>query len=415
VLSAHPKGLFDAMKKYPESWNHERKVRYLIPWGSQARTLKAYEGISMPGFLKKGRGCRVTDLDGNEFIDFKAANGALLLGYSHPSVIDEVHRTIKDGILFSLPSELELSVAEKLVRLCDVERMVRFLKTGASANMAAIRVARAYTGRTRVMLTGYHGWYDSFFSHYSHEKEYGIPYSENYLRVPYGDQNALKQAFNKEGKAIAAVLLTPWEGGDNSSFAHLAANLCREHGALTIFDEVTTFLRFFPGPLCDQLGLSADFIVVGKTMASGFPLAALLGRKELMFLLEAGTLWFGETCGGERASLAAASATLDILIGGHYYSHSAEMGKRFSQGLKRMILSNDYPVFIDSFYPQVIELYVKREDGQMDMKSQKKLWMELIENRVLPSRFLHIMNSMEKEDIDEALDIFEKSFDKVFL
>lgn len=300
---------------HPRSAALLERARRVIP--SMTQTLSKgpsqfVRGIS-PTYLERGRGCRVWDVDGHEYIDWIMALGPMLLGYADPDVDAAVARQLRDGPTFSLMHPLEVEVAELLTSVIPSAEMVRFLKTGSGGNSAAVRIARAYTGRDVIATAGYHGWHD--WSAGTLPLRRGVPQGvrEDVAEFEYNDLESLRRCFERHPDQIAAVIMEPmclqWPRDD---FLHLAQALAHEHEALFILDEVITGFRLALGGAQEYFGISPDLSVFGKGMANGFPLAAVVGRREVMSVLDDGA-FVSLTHGGETLSLAAAKTTIEKL------------------------------------------------------------------------------------------------------
>jgi glutamate-1-semialdehyde 2,1-aminomutase len=288
------------------------RARRLIPGGTQtlAKGPGQYVRGVAPKYLRRGRGCRVTDVDGNEFLDFTMAVGPVSLGYAHPEVDAAIRAQLEDGITFSMMHPLEVEVAELVHALVPGADGVRFSKTGADVTSAAVRLARAFTGRSKLLCCGYHGWHDWYIA--TTDRQRGVPpaVAELTHTVGYNDLASVEAALDDD---TACVILEPtvFEAPRPGYLAELQ-RLCRARGALLIFDEMWTGFRCALGGAQERFGITADLACFSKAIANGMPLAVLTGRADVMRLLDRDVFFF-TTFGGEALSLAAARATLDIL------------------------------------------------------------------------------------------------------
>ena len=260
-----------------------------------------------PKYLARGVGSHVFDVDGNEFIDYQMGVGPLSLGYAYPRVDDAIRAQLGSGITFSLMHPLEVEVAELVEEVVPCAESVRFSKTGCDVTTAAVRLARAFTGREKVLCCGYHGWHDWYIG--VTDRAAGIPQSVKDLTYtfPYNDLPALEEALDEE---TACVILEPttFEAPREGFLEGLAA-ACRRAGALLIFDEMWTGFRLALGGAQEFFGVTPDLACFSKAVANGMPLSILAGRKDVMSLLEQDVFFF-TTFGGEALSLAAAKATI---------------------------------------------------------------------------------------------------------
>ena len=310
-----------------------------IPLGSQtfskSRTQYPF-GVS-PYFITHGRGSRVWDADGNEYIDFINGLAAITLGYNDPDVNAAVAAQLNKGVIFSLPHPIEMEVAERIVGLVPCADMVRFGKNGSDATSGAIRLARAHTGRDRVAVCGYHGWQDWYIG--STARHRGVPLAVRELThtFPYNDPEALDKLLAEHPGEFAAVILEPMNVAEpKPGYLAEVARLTRAHGALLVFDETITGFRYSPGGAQEYFGVTPDLATFGKGLANGFPVSAVAGRRDLMKLME--EIFFSFTFGGETLSLAASAATLDKLTRSDVCGHLARLGRRLMDGVDALVL-----------------------------------------------------------------------------
>jgi glutamate-1-semialdehyde 2,1-aminomutase len=305
----------DGLRPLPPIENSDRlyqRAERLIPAGTQTLAKGPSQHVRgvAPKYLRKGRGARVVDVDGNEFLDFNMAIGPLSLGYAHPEVDAAIRAQLDDGITFSLMHPLEVEVAELLAKTVPGANMVRFSKTGADVTSAAIRLARAFTGRPKVLTCGYHGWHDWYIA--TTDRQRGVPPEVATLShtFAYNDIASVEAALDHE---TACVILEPMVFEEpKPGFLEDLLRLCHGRGALLIFDEMWTGFRCALGGAQERFGVTADLACFSKAIANGMPLAALTGRSDIMRLLDKDVFFF-TTFGGEALSLAAAKATIEIL------------------------------------------------------------------------------------------------------
>jgi glutamate-1-semialdehyde 2,1-aminomutase len=297
--------------RYKNSEAFLERALKLIPLGSQtfskSKTTLPF-GIS-PYFVDKGIGSKIWDIDGNEYIDFVSALCSITLGYQDKDVDSSVIAQMKNGVTFSLPHKLEMEVAELIVDMVPSAEMVRFAKNGTDATSGAIRLARAYTGRDKVAVCGYHGWQDWYIG--STTRDLGIPHSVKELtyRFEYNNVDSLKTILEKNPSEFSAVILEPMNVEyPRDNFLENVKELAHKHGALLIFDETITGFRFSNGGAQELFGVLPDLSTFGKGLANGYPLSALTGKKECMSLVE--DIFFSGTFSGETLSLAGAKTVL---------------------------------------------------------------------------------------------------------
>ncbi|MBT3931731.1 MAG: aminotransferase class III-fold pyridoxal phosphate-dependent enzyme [Rhodospirillaceae bacterium] len=287
-------------------------VDALVPLASQTFSKSRVilpEGKA-PLFASHGLGARVWDIDGNEYVDLVSALLAVSLGYCDPDVDLAVRRQATRGVSFSLASELEYELASTLTEIIPSAEAVRFGKNGTDATSAAVRVARAHTGRDEVVAMGYHGWQDWYIGTTTRNK--GVPAHTHAgtHRVAAGDLNQIEDILKARGNSIACVMLEPVFQTYEAGHEYLAAlkSLTESCGTLLVFDETVTGFRLALGGAQDYYGVVPDLSAFGKGMANGYPLSCLVGRSEIMS--EMREVFLSSTFGGEAVSLAAALATV---------------------------------------------------------------------------------------------------------
>jgi glutamate-1-semialdehyde aminotransferase len=319
-----------------------RRAEAAIPCGTQTLSKgpsQFVQGVS-PIFLQRGRGSHVWDVDGNEFVDFPMGLGPLILGYAHPAVEGAIRRQLEDGITFTLMHPLEVEVAERIIAMCPGVEAVRFGKSGSDALSAAVRVARARTGRDQVVVAGYHGWQDWYIG--STTRNVGVPPGVRAMTstFAFNDLVDLERALRERVGGVAAVVLEP-SGLDTPAegFLQGVVDLARKHGAISVFDEVITGFRLAPGGARQRYGVIPDLSCYGKALGNGMPISAVAGGWEVMRAFE--EVFFSMTHGGETLSLAAAGAVLDTLADGTVLARIDELGSRMRQGLQDLVTTHD--------------------------------------------------------------------------
>ena len=282
-----------------------------------------------PKYLKRGKGARVWDVDGNEFLDYNMAIGPLSLGYCYPRVDEAIIEQLKDGITFSMMHELEVVLAELIHEIIPNAEAIRISKTGADVTGAAIRVARAYTGRRKVLCCGYHGWHDWYISVTSRNS--GIPEEIKALSATfeYNDLDSVRQALDED---TACVILEPFVfEAPRDNFLQELKDLCEANGTLLIFDEMWTGFRIALGGAQEYFNVTPHLACYSKAFANGMPISLLTGKKEIMDLFKEEVFFF-TTFGGEALSLAAAVATIQEMREKNVAAYLAEKGRRLKDG-----------------------------------------------------------------------------------
>jgi len=325
-----------ANSRYRSSSQFLIQAEALIPLGSQtfSKSRTQYPvGIS-PLFMQKAKGCHTWDIDGNKYIDLVSSLASVTLGYQNPAVNSAVRRQLRKGTIFSLPGKLEYEVAEKIVNLVPSAETVRFGKNGSDATSAAIRIARAFTGRKIVAVCGYHGWQDWFIGSTSRNK--GVPNEISNLTKTFAFNNlaSLNDIFTSNPGDVAAVILEPMNSTwPIEGFLSEIRRMCSDNGTILIFDETITGFRFAKGGAQEFFRVVPDLTTLGKGLANGFPLSAVVGKREIMS--EMSEIFFSGTFGGELLSLAAANEVLRI------YQKEDIIGQLTASGELLSELTND--------------------------------------------------------------------------
>lgn len=294
-----------------------------------------------PVFTKSAKGPRFTDVDGQDYLDYLLGFGPIILGHADDGVIQAVAEQSQQGTIFSTAHERELAVAERVLSYFPWAGRIGFVLGGSAATSAAIRLARAYTGRDLVLRCGYHGWHD-----WTSPSPDGVPTSEraNALPFPYGDLTALKAQLEEHSAGVACVIVeTLQEGGSDAAYLQGCIDLAHEHGALCIFDEVKTGCRVAYGGISELYGLTPDLATYGKAWCNGFPAAFVVGREEILGDERCGNCWLAATFHCELASFAALDVVLDRLAAEDGLAHQHRLGERFIAGINQACAQHGVP------------------------------------------------------------------------
>lgn len=313
---------------------HYRRALKRLPLGV-ASTFR-YWGDDRTIYVDRGKGGRTWDIDGNEYVDYRLGYGPAILGYADDRVDEAARRGIGVGGVFALSTERELAVAERIAKMVPAAELVRFSNSGTEAVMAALRLARAHTGRDSYLLVegGYHGLFDAAlwmanledWDHTSNKDPEVISYSAGVPQtlkelahlVPMNDAQRLEDTFRRHGDTLAAMLIEPIQGNCCSIMAQveyvkLARELCDRHGVLLIIDEVKSGFRVGRGGIQGLMGVAPDITTFAKAMANGYPIAVVAGREQVMRTFGYGGAAHGGTYTAHSVSLAAAEECLRIL------------------------------------------------------------------------------------------------------
>jgi glutamate-1-semialdehyde 2,1-aminomutase len=336
-----------SMKRSQQLFN---RAQLVIPGGvnSPVRAFKAVGGV--PLFLQRGRGAQVWDADGNSYVDYVGSWGPLIAGHAHPEVVKAVERAAGRGLSFGAPTEAEVELAELLCRLMPSLQQVRLVSSGTEATMSAIRLARGYTGRSRIVkFEGcYHGHADGLLVKagsgaltLGQPSSAGVPAetAAHTVVLDYNDSFALDRLFEREGASIAAVIVEPVAGNMNlvapaAGFLERLRELCTQHGSVLIFDEVMTGFRVALGGAQARYGVSPDLTTLGKVIGGGMPLGAFGGRREIMQrVAPLGPVYQAGTLSGNPVAVAAGLATLKLVQAPGFFDRLSATARALCEGL----------------------------------------------------------------------------------
>jgi glutamate-1-semialdehyde 2,1-aminomutase len=369
---------------------YERALRPLIEGvNSPSRGAAVYS--SGPVVLERGCGSHVWDLDGNEYVDFMMSFGALIQGHAHPKIVDVVSQTIAEGSHFAAATPAELEAAERFCQMVPSAEAVRFANSGSEATMLALRLARAYTGRTRFLkFEGhYHGWYDPYcLNGHSHPSDQlgpkenptrfpdsaGIPESvfNEVVLAPWNDIETLETILRNHGHEVAAIITEPIMANmgcilPKDGYLQAVCDLAHKYGALIILDEVVTGFRYAPGGCQQRYGLKPDLSTFGKALAAGFPIGAVAGPRSILDRMRWGSdgmvLHYG-TFNGHRLTMRVIAANLDLLAANHgeVYKQLYAVGDAAIQGLQDIFQRRKVRAIVQGFGPMFQVYFTDRDE-----------------------------------------------------
>jgi glutamate-1-semialdehyde aminotransferase/NAD(P)-dependent dehydrogenase (short-subunit alcohol dehydrogenase family) len=381
------------------------RARGLIPAGTQTLAKgpgQHVDGVA-PKYLRRGKGARVWDVDGNEYLDMSMGVGPLVLGYCHPAVDDAIRRQLADGITFSLMHPLEVEVAERIRALVPSAEAVRFSKTGADVTSAAVRAARAFTGRPKVLCCGYHGWHDWHIG--VTDRAAGIPHAVRDLTstFEYNDLASLDRALDGD---VACVILEPMVFADpERGFLEGVRERCTRNGSLLVFDEMWTGFRLAPGGAQERFDVRPDLSTFSKAVANGMPLSVLTGRADVMAVFERDAFFF-TTFGGEALSLAAARTTLEELVARDVPAHLAAIGGQIREGYNRLARGLGMDHYTRCVGPGCRTLVTFDPQGGPPLELKSLVQQELIRRGVLWSGTHAVSYAHGPQDVARLLEVY---------
>ncbi len=353
------------------------RLRSVVPWGSSTCSKAAQFLPEEPGVIVRGNGCRVWDADGREYIDYRNALGPITLGYRYPAVDEAIRRQLESGIIFGHPHPLEGEVAELLCEVIPCAERARFLKTGGEAVAACIRLARCHTGRDHIIQIGYNGWLNSLASggrvrpgQVSRSAPPGVPQALSALHhgANWNDAAQVTQLFDALSGQVAAVVVAcdyriPEAG---RTFYPFLRDITTRNGAVLIYDEIVTGFRVALAGVQEYFGVTPDMAVFAKGIANGMPLAAYVGKAEVMDKLREAIV--SSTYGGETLSLAAAKVCVEEYRSKGVVDHLYAKGRRLVSGLNDLFARKGVPLYWAG-YPCCPEL-AAREGAAADLRDR---------------------------------------------
>jgi len=352
--------------------------------------VRAFRGVGgEPFFVNKAKGCTITDVDGREYIDFVGTWGPAILGHAPQVVIDAVTETAKNATSFGIPNPLEVEMAETICRMVPSVEKVRMTNSGTEAVMSAIRLARGFTGRDRIVkFEGcYHGHVDSLLVKagsgaltLGHPDSAGVPVSLASLTstVPFNDLPSLKTLFQEKGAEIACVILEPVPANaglylPEPGYLEAIQKICKEHGALLIFDEVMTGFRLAPGGAQEVFGITPDLTTLGKVIGGGLPVGAFGGSSEIMdHLAPLGPVYQAGTLSGNPLALAAGLAQLKEMERINGWKLLEELGSQMEESMQSVIKGQ--PLTFHRIGSMFCLYFTKNENGRpiLNLSDAKK-------------------------------------------
>jgi glutamate-1-semialdehyde 2,1-aminomutase len=393
---------------------HER-LEAIMPWGSSTCSKAPLYTPEEPSVIVRGDGCRVWDADGNEYIDFRNALGPVTLGYRFPEVDAAIRAQLDSGIIFGHPHPLECEAAERLCGVIPCAEQVRFLKTGGEAVAAAIRIARAYTGRDHVVHIGYNGWLNSLSAGgrilpgQTSAKVPGVPDSVSALHhaCAWNDLERLGQLYAEYPNGIAAVVVAADYANmaAGASFYPALRSLTRKHGSLLIFDEIVTGFRIAIGGVQQYFQVVPDLAVFSKGIANGMPLSAYAGSKEVMAAAGRGGAVITSTFGGETLSLAACLAAVRVYLERDVVGRLWSQGEKMWNGLNRIFRDTGLPLEVKGFAP--CPAFALAEGGTPALL--ERFFRAAYKHGVSLYNISYVNFSHRDEDIEEALSRLEQA------
>ena len=423
---------------------YEHGSKFLAGGVSSNFRYTGYGESPVPLYFVKGKGSRITDADGNVYIDYALANGPVILGHAPAVVLDKVKQTLSLGQLFAGQTEMESQLAEKLVKLVPCAELVRFASSGTEAIQAAIRLARAFTGKTKILkFEGhYHGWTDNVFvsvhpslrdagdemqpTSVAQSAGQSIRALDDIVTLPWNNVDLFEDMVRTRHRQIAGVVMEPINCNTGVMFPlpgylESVREITEKFNIVLIFDEVISGFRVALDGAQGLLGVTPDLAIFAKALAAGFPLAAIVGKKDIMELLHTSGVMHGGTYNANVMSVAAGLACIERLEanGGQAYQTMNEMGAKLMDGLEKISKQFNRPMSIQGlgpiFHPlfeEVGDVVNYRQFQALDTTVKNHFYAKLqsLGTRVTARGSWFLSTSHSTDDIGETLEQVENTW-----
>ena len=384
-----------------------------------------------PVFIKKADGCRITDEDDNVYIDYVGSWGPLILGHSHPEVVAALRDVAARGTSYGIPTRIEIEMARKVVEMVPSIEMVRMVNSGTEAAMSAVRLARGYTGRKKIIKFNgcYHGHADSLLvKSGSGLVTFGIPGTpgvpeeivQHTISLPYNDLDTVREVMGQAGKEVAAIIIEPVAANmgvvpPKAGYLEGLRRICTEYGSLLIFDEVITGFRVAPGGAQQFFGIRPDLTCLGKIIGGGLPVGAYGGKKEIMErVAPSGDVYQAGTLSGNPLAMSAGLSVLNVLSRGGIYEQIEKQNAYLCSGLEEAAGAAGVSVRLNRIASLGCGFFTKEpvfdleSAAKSDTKAYGVFFREMLKRGVYlaPSQFeaFFVSAAHEKEDIDRTIE-----------
>ncbi len=387
----------------------------IIPGGVLgARKPEDFINGEYPIFLDRGKGAKLIDVDGNEFIDFLCGYGPIILGYRENEVDEAVYKQIKEkGFCFTLTQKFQNELAKKLTQIVPCSEMSIFLKTGSDASTAAIRIARAHTKKLKVMRCGYHGWHD-----WCIEMKGGIPkkFYEDVYEFQYNKLDQLEELMTEHGNDTAAIIMTPFGHPNHKKmeipepgFLEGARKIADKYGSVLIYDEIRTCFRLAMGGAQELYGVTPDLTVLGKAMGNGYPISVVTGKKDVMMAAES-KLFISSTFFPNSEAFVAALKTIEIMERENVLENIWTKGKWFMEKIQETIDKYNVGAELTGVAPMFYITFKKDDTGAYKGK-RKDFYTQLIRKGFFFTPFHHAYISYRhtQEELELTLNAIDES------
>lgn len=394
------------------------------------------DGVADSIFINNAKGSHIWDVDGNEYIDYKLGYGPVILGHGHPAVQNKVHEYDKRGVIYGSDTPLEITLAEKIKSIVPSAKMIRYYVSGTEATMHALKIARAYTGKEKILkFEGqYHGVHDyvSFSTEWSAKSRRGKKPQPDSIGIPkaleklilvsdWNDFDAVEKTVKKESNNLAAIITEPIMANaavipPRDGYLAFLKELCDKNDIVLIFDEVKTGFRVAKGGAQELFGVKPHLTALAKSFGNGYPISAVVGSEEIMKKNATREILHQGTYARNPISVAAADATIDEISKGYVHKNIAKFGAALMKGIRDILHDNKIDGIVQG-YPSMFHVLFTKQDGVHNyrefLKCNKeffaKLQEQLLKKGVMFGEPSFTCASHEREDLRQTLEAFETS------
>lgn len=400
----------DKPVSFEKSLQQLEKASKVIPLGchTYSKGTMQWSVGATPLYLESGKGCEVIDIDGNRYIDYGMALGPFILGYSYPEINEAIKAQLEKGTMFTLSSSIEADAAQAIIDVVPCAEMVRFGKNGSDATSAAVKIARAYTGKEKVIICGYHGWQDWYIA--STERDAGIPksYGDLLLSAKYNDFDYLKKLIEEHHEEIACLIMEPVGAvKPENNFLEKVREICTQYGIILIFDELFTGFRWSIGGAQKYFGVTPDLACFGKAIANGMPVSAVCGKREYMDIMD--KVFFSGTYLAETLSLAAIIKNIEILKTESVYEHIETEGQYLIDKFRELVAKHQLEETLSIIgypYKSVVNFAESELYTSNDLKAFFQ--QECAQRGVLFIGYHLVSKSHTHQHIDYTLEVYDE-------
>ncbi len=365
-----------------------------------------------PIYLNHGYNGHIVDVDGNDYIDMLCAYGPIILGYNEPEINQAVIEQMEKGFCFSLVQQIQNELIKRVINIVPSAEMALLVKTGSDATSVAVRLARGYSGKDKILRHGYHGWHD-----WCVEVPGGVPTAiqELTLEFPYGDLEALEKLLKENKDQVAAIMITPIGhplgqpvSAPPEGYLEGVRSLADQYGVVLIFDEIRTGFRVAMGGAQERYGVTPDMTTIGKAMANGYAISACVGKSEIMKVAEK-DVFISSTFFPNSLEMAASMKCIDILEREKVLDNIWERGSKFLVRLKKIVADSGVPATVSGIPPMPFVTFDKTDHQYKQRRT--RFYTETIRRGLFiqPYHHWYISYRHTDEDLDYALQVIEES------